>query len=315
MNLYLISITFVFLTISMFAYLRIAKHYGILDIPNNRSSHLEPTIRGGGIIFPISVLLYVLLFNFSFLYFVIAVLLVSVISFIDDVYSISSLWRLIFQLLSALFLMFEFSDSFSIYFLLVIPVLIGVMNAYNFMDGINGITGGYSFITLFSLYVANQYIGFEDPNLIVVLILAVVIFSFFNFRKKAKCFAGDIGSISMAVILLFLIFKLIIFTSNPVFMLFLLLYGVDTGATLLSRLSKGANVLNPHREHLYQKLVDKQSWSHFKVSFLYVFIQAIVNFVVLFFISISNYKFSLSFFIILVVLFSYTFVKNKIDQK
>ena len=71
----------------------------------------------------------------------------------------------------------------------------GVINAYNFMDGINGITGGYSLVVLGALaYINCAVTQFVMPELIYIAIAGCLVFCFFNFRKKAKCFAGDCGS-------------------------------------------------------------------------------------------------------------------------
>jgi len=306
---------FILLVFSILAYIFIAKKYSVLDIPNNRSSHNKPIIRGGGIIFPISVLIYALFFEFSYPYFLISLLLISFISFLDDIYTISSKWRFIIQLVSASLLIIELFNPFSIYYLLLIPVFVGILNAYNFMDGINGITASYSFINLITLLIINHFVGFIENDLLIVLLFSVVIFGFLNFRKNAICFAGDVGSVSMALIVLFLNMKLIINTSSPVFILLMLVYGLDTGLTLVNRFIRKENILSPHREHLYQKIVDITKWTHLKVSLLYSSIQLLINFIVVFVISISEIKYSLSLLIIFIMYFSYTFVKNKIVEK
>lgn len=315
MSLYSSIIIFLLLCLAMFAYIVLAKKFNILDIPNNRSSHTKPIIRGGGVIFPISILFYALFFEFSHPYFLISLILISVISFLDDIYTISSKWRFLVQLIAAVLLIVELFNPLSFYCLLLIPVLVGILNGYNFMDGINGITASYSFVNLITLFVINQNIGFIENDLLLVILFSVVIFSFLNFRKKAICFAGDVGSVSMALIVLFLLFKLMIATSNPVYILLLVVYGLDTGLTLFARLLRGENILNAHREHMYQKMVDISRWSHVKVSLLYSVIQIGINFIVVYFISISEMKYFLSLLIIFVLYFSYTFVKNKIDKK
>ncbi len=296
----------------MLVYLKLAKVYNILDIPSDRSSHTTPIIRGGGIIFPISILLYGFFVNLSFPYFFIAVIILSIISFIDDIYTISSSWRFLFQIIASILVLFEVFDEFSIYPILLFPLIIGGVNAYNFMDGINGITAAYSLVSLVSLLAANYFIGFVDSELILMVIYSVVVFSFFNFRKKAICFSGDVGSVSIAIIIIFLVLKLVVFTSNPVFFLFLAIYAVDTGATLFTRAKRKVNILQPHREHLYQYMVDYLNWSHLKVTALYSTLQLLLNFIVLFFISISSVKYSISFFIVFLFISLYFFFKKKI---
>ena len=315
MSLYFSIIIFLLLCLSMFAYLLVAKKFNILDIPNNRSSHNKPIIRGGGIIFPISIFLYSMLFEISYPYFLLSLFLISSISFVDDVYTISSKWRFIIQLISATLLIIELFQPFSAYYLILIPLFVGIFNAYNFMDGINGITASYSFVNLLSLLVINHFVGFIENDLLIVILMSLIIFGFLNFRKKAVCFAGDIGSVSIALIVLFLIMKLIVFTKSPVFILLLSVYGIDTGLTLFSRILNKENVLTAHREHLYQKLVDFAKLSHLKVSFLYSLVQLLINFVLVFFITISEFKYSFSLLIITILYFSYTFVKNNVVEK
>lgn len=312
MTPYFNIIVFVILLILMLVYLKLAKVYNILDIPSDRSSHTTPIIRGGGIIFPISILLYGFFVNLSFPYFFIAVIILSIISFIDDIYTISSSWRFLFQIIASILVLFEVFDEFSIYPILLFPLIIGGVNAYNFMDGINGITAAYSLVSLVSLLAANYFIGFVDSELILMVIYSVVVFSFFNFRKKAICFSGDVGSVSIAIIIIFLVLKLVVFTSNPVFFLFLAIYAVDTGATLFTRAKRKVNILQPHREHLYQYMVDYLNWSHLKVTALYSTLQLLLNFIVLFFISISSVKYSISFFIVFLFISLYFFFKKKI---
>lgn len=315
MSLYSSILFFILLCFSMYAYLLLAKKFNILDIPNNRSSHTKSTIRGGGIIFPISIVFYAILYGFSHSYFLISLLLISIISFIDDIYTISSKWRFLIQLISAVLLLMELFSPISAYYLIFIPVLVGIMNGYNFMDGINGITVSYSLVNVITLFVINQELVFIENDLLLIVLFSLLIFSFLNFRNKAICFAGDVGSVSMAVIVLFFLLKLILSTSNPVYILLLVVYGLDTGATLLFRFLKGENVLNPHREHLYQKIVDFSKWNHLKVSSLYAFIQLFLNFIVIYFVSNSAFKYSLSLLIICILYFSYTFVKNKFVKK
>jgi len=87
--------------------------------------------------------------------------------------------------------------------LVALIVCVGIINAYNFMDGINGITGGYSLSVLLPLIYLNTTDNFISQDYLYVVGMSLLVFCFFNFRKKAKCFAGDVGSISIAFILPF----------------------------------------------------------------------------------------------------------------
>ena len=256
----IISITFFILLAIMWLYIILAKKYHILDVPNHRSSHHESTIRGGGIIFPFALLLAYFLFDFQYGWFVSSVLILSLVSFLDDLYSLSSVLRFLVQFLGVSLLLFELDLIQSLIFLpFLIFILLGGLNAFNFMDGINGITALYSLVLLGTLFYINQSIMFIDPGYILVPLIGVVIFSFFNVRNKAICFAGDVGSISIAAIILFLLFKLVIHSHDLVYLLLLLVYTIDSAATIFKRKFRGENIFKPHREHLYQQLTPSHS--------------------------------------------------------
>lgn len=282
------------LLLFMLGYFRIAKHYNIIDKPNHRSAHKEITLRGGGIVFPLAFILYILemiLFSetkvaTNFELFGIGILSIATISFIDDIYDLSSKIRLIVHFLSVTFLMFflhlfEFENIFWI-----IPIyvfIIGILNAYNFMDGINGITGLYSLISLVTFYFINQQVvTFTDKDFIIYPIIASLVFLFFNFRKKAKCFAGDVGSLSIAFWIIALNGLLILKTMEFKFLFFLLVYGVEVVLTIIQRLYLRQNIFEAHRHHLYQLLVNELKWSHLVVAFTYSFLQLLINIIILF---------------------------------
>ena len=198
-------------------YFKVADRCNIIDKPNERSSHTKVTLRGGGIIFYFGALAYFLTSGFEYPWFLLALTLVTFISFVDDIKSTGQMTRLLFHF-SAMAMMFYQWGLFSLSWWWIVIALIvctGIINAYNFMDGINGITGGYSLVILAALaYVNNEVVTFVEANFIYTVICSVLVFCFFNFRKRAKCFAGDVGSVSIAFILLFLIGRLIIETGR-----------------------------------------------------------------------------------------------------
>ena len=190
-------IVFVLLFVAELFYFRIADRCNIIDKPNERSSHTKITLRGGGVIFYFGALAYFLISGFEYPCFILALTFVTFISFVDDVRSTSQKLRLLFHF-SAMVLMFYQWGLFSLSWWWIIIALIictGIINAYNFMDGINGITGGYSLVILGALaYINAEITQFVEPALIYTVLCSVLVFCFFNFRKKAKCFAGDVGS-------------------------------------------------------------------------------------------------------------------------
>lgn len=272
-----------FFIIELF-YFKIADRYNIIDKPNHRSSHTAVTLRGGGIIFPIAVIIYALVNGFEYPYFVIGLFAISLISFLDDVLTLNNKVRLSIHLFSVLLLFFQW-DLFVLpwYWLLIALVfVIATINAYNFMDGINGLTGGYSLLTVATLlYINEQVVSFTNSELLIIVGLSLIVFNFFNFRKKAKCFAGDVGSVSAAFIVIFLIGSLILKTNNLAYILLLLVYGVDTAFTVFFRKIRKENIFEAHRSHFYQFLANQLNFSHISVSLIYVLVQLLINVILL----------------------------------
>ena len=268
------------LTLLILFYFRLAVQFKIIDRPNQRSSHSRITIRGGGIIFPIALLLQALFSRFEYPLFTSGLLLISTVSFYDDLRPLSNKIRLLIHLI-AVSLLFMQSDLFSytVWIIILVYILvIGTINAYNFMDGINGITGSYSFITILSLYFINEtHLVFVLNEWLIIVAISLLVFNFFNFRKKAKCFAGDVGSVSMAFIIIFFLLQLILKTGDLKYIGFLLVYGIDSISTILFRLIRKENIFEAHRTHFYQYLTNVKSLPHLVVSALYMIVQLIVN--------------------------------------
>ena len=272
-------IILVLLFVAELFYFRVADKFNIIDKPNERSSHSRITLRGGGIIFYFGALAYFLSNHWEYPWFMLALTLITFISFVDDVRSTSQGLRLVFHF-TAMALMFYQWGLFSLSWWWIIIALIictGIINAYNFMDGINGITGGYSLVILGALaYINSEITTFVEPALINTVLCAVLVFCFFNFRKKAKCFAGDVGSVSIAFILLFLIGRLIIKTEDFSWIILLSVYGVDSVLTIIHRLMLHENIGLPHRKHMYQLMANELKIPHVGVSLIYMGAQALV---------------------------------------
>jgi UDP-N-acetylmuramyl pentapeptide phosphotransferase/UDP-N-acetylglucosamine-1-phosphate transferase len=164
-------------------------------------------------------------------------------------------------------------------------VFVGATNIINFMDGINGITAGYSLAVLIPLLLldvsgkAEDVSGFIEPSYLVVAIIGVLVFSLFNFRPKgkAKCFAGDVGSISIAFIMLFAIGKLIVQTGDITWLLLLLVYGVDGCLTIVHRIMLHENLGEAHRKHAFQLMANELKMSHVTVSLIYMSLQLVIS--------------------------------------
>lgn len=278
-------ITFILLLACELFYFKIADRYNIIDKPNERSLHTQLTIRGGGIIFWIASLLYFVSSDFEYPWFFLGVTAIAAISFADDVFTLSNRVRLPIQIISMGLMLFQL-DVFSVFnpflALLIWIVGVGIINAYNFMDGINGITGGYSSVVLLALwFVNNNHIKFINSNFIITLLLGLFVFNLFNFRKKARCFAGDVGSISIAFVVLFLIIKVSIVDQNPIYLLFLTVYGIDSIATIIQRLWLKQNIFKAHRLHLFQIIVHDFKLGHIPMALCYMICQAAICFVII----------------------------------
>ncbi len=289
-----IIVTFILLVLELL-YFRIAAKYNIIDKPNHRSSHTKVTLRGGGIIFPIAFFLYLGVSSFyrkdyflpkEYWAFGLGLLILSVISFLDDILDLSTKLRLFFHFISVSLLIYFLGILFILptwLLPIVFIFIIGVLNAYNFMDGINGITGLYSLVILSTFYYINQYkIMFTDINFIIYPVLASLVFLFFNFRKKAKCFAGDVGSMSIALWVLALLGLLVVKTQELTYLLFIGVYGIEVIFTIIQRIKLKENIFEAHRHHLYQLLVNKMKWSHLLVSTMYGVIQLLINFSIIY---------------------------------
>ncbi|GHV06095.1 UDP-GlcNAc--UDP-phosphate GlcNAc-1-phosphate transferase [Bacteroidia bacterium] len=274
----------------MILYFLIADKYNIIDKPNERSSHDYITIRGGGIVFWLAAVLYCLLNLTGFqnllgLWFLIGITLISGISFWDDIQSLPNKIRIVIHFLS-ISLVFYGLGMFALPWWLIPTAYIffvGILNAYNFMDGINGITGLYSLAVLILLqYINCKLIPFTNPDFINYAIIACMVFLFFNFRKKAKCFAGDVGSMAISFWIVTLLLQLMLKTDSFIWILFLAVYGVDSVCTILHRIYLKQNIFKAHRMHFYQILSNERGISHLKVSAGYAFVQLLICWIVIY---------------------------------
>jgi UDP-N-acetylmuramyl pentapeptide phosphotransferase/UDP-N-acetylglucosamine-1-phosphate transferase len=295
-------------------YFKIADYYNIIDKPNSRSSHTSITLRGGGIIFPIAILIAFLLGYASF-ELVLGVVLVAVISFIDDIKPLSQLPRFASHAIAIGLVFYDlnlFTQAIWI-FPIIFILLIGWVNAFNFMDGINGIAVLYAFVTIasFSFLEINK----ECLPLLITMGLSCCAFGFFNVRKKAKTFAGDVGSISMALFLGYFMLKTILVSGQIGYLLFLSVYGIDAVITIFTRIKKKENIFEPHRSHLYQYLANELGYSHIVVSLLYSGIQLVINGILIYLGNIGKLWIPVVVFLLLFQIIIYLLVRKSVVQK
>ena len=297
-------IIFVLLLIAELIYFRIADRFNIIDKPNQRSSHSTIVLRGGGVIFLIGAWVWSAFFGFDYPWFLAGLTLVAGVSFVDDIHSLPDSVRLVAQFAAAAMAFYQLGIlHWEMWWVVIVAlvVYVGATNVINFMDGINGITAGYALAVLVPLALVNtnEYFlnvnlhqsdinlslinsldgVFVDQSLIFVSIIAAVVFCIFNFRPKgkAKCFAGDVGSIGIAYIMLFLLGNVIISTGDITWLIFLLVYGVDGCLTIVHRIMLHENLGEAHRKHAYQIMANELKIGHVKVTMLYMAMQLVVS--------------------------------------
>ena len=263
-------------------YFKVADKFNIIDKPNERSSHKTIVLRGGGIIFTIGLWIWSIVFGFQYPWLLAGVTLAAGISFVDDIHSLPDSLRLVVQF-TAMFLVFQEIGLLHWDMWWIIPIAliaaVGGTNIFNFMDGVNGITAGYSFAMLIPIALANRGMAFVEESYLIVSIIGVLVFSLFNFRPrgKAKCFAGDVGSIGMALILVFCVGRLMITTGDITWIVLFLVYGVDGVLTICHRVMLHENLGQAHRKHAYQLMANELKMSHVSVSIIYMGLQLAVS--------------------------------------
>lgn len=286
-----LGILAIFLFVSMLLYLRLARRFSIHDIPNERSSHSGHVIRGGGIIFLLAVIFWEISFPLASLWFVAGAVLIGVVGFWDDLKNLGWGCRFCIQIVSVLCMLMALGiirinsavtplPWWELALLIFLGV--GTLNAYNFMDGINGMIGLSSTVILGSLFYVNYaYFPFIQDELILYPLVASVVFLFFNFRKSALCFSGDVGALVLAYWTLFLILELCIQSGSLVWLGFLIIFGVDTGLTILHRLVLRQKIWEAHRLHLFQVLSNEMKVPHLVVTSIYAVLQLMINLVII----------------------------------
>lgn len=286
---------FVLLLIAELVYFRVAKRFRIVDKPNARSSHTKVVLRGGGIVFVFGAWLWSVFFHFPYPWFLIGFTLIAAVSFIDDIWGLPAWIRLIAQFVAMALVFYQlgilYMELWWVVALMLI-VYVGASNVINFMDGINGMLGVYSLVVLIPLSLitsglADNGIGLNrlaEQNLVVSSILADIVYCIFNFREKgkAKCFAGDVGSVGIAFILLFLIGNIVLKTSDPTYLIFLVVFGVDGCLTIIHRIMLREDLSEAHRKHAYQLMANELKMSHVVVSSLYAGVQLVISLVFLY---------------------------------
>ena len=295
-------IEFLLLLTLELVYFHVADRLNIIDKPNERSSHSSIVLRGGGVIFPLSMLVWAGMQGLAgncgvvidYLPFLIGLLLIAGVSFMDDIHSLPDSVRLVAQFVAMGLLFWNIGIMhWEMWWMILIAfvVFVGATNVINFMDGINGITAGYSLAVLIPLLIIdngqwtiNYSSRFIDPSFLIIAIIGVLVFCYFNFRPrgKARCFAGDVGSVGIAFIMLFAIGRLIIQTGDVTWLILLIVYGVDGCMTIVHRIMLHENLGQAHRKHAYQLMANELGMSHVVVSLIYMGLQLVISLIAVF---------------------------------
>ncbi len=265
-------------------YFFVAKKFHIVDRPNERSSHQRVVLLGAGIIFYLAMLFYSLTNGIPYPDFFIGLSVLAIISYIDDLRQLPAWLRLFAQLFAVLFSIWIDVNTLEIWqIVLLVIVFSGILNIYNFMDGINGMLAAYSLVVVGTFGYLNLFGGdsFIETEFIATVMIAILVFGFFNFRTKARCFSGDVGSISMGLIILFLLVRYVQSVPgsgiNVSRLCLIIVFLADGGLTIAKRFLSGRNILAAHREHAYETMVNDLKMPHLYVSAGYSLLQLIIN--------------------------------------
>lgn len=301
-------------------YFRLASRFAIVDEPVHRSSHMEPVIRGGGVVIPVGFAIWFIWSGFQYPWFFAGLMMVSLVSFLDDVSHMIRWIRFLVQILVIPFIIMQTGAGQMTWWQMVILFVTGagIINAFNFMDGINGMFGIYSLVTLASLWFVNNFAGpFVTNEMLFAVSAPLVIFGYYNFRSQARCFAGDVGPAAVAFILIFLFARLILATGHFLYLWFLLIFGIDSLLTILRRLMRRENILRPHRRHLYQMLANEGGIPQLWVSAGYASAQLLINILVIMTVPRLSLAESLiaGGFLIIVAISAYTLLLRRMMAK
>jgi UDP-N-acetylmuramyl pentapeptide phosphotransferase/UDP-N-acetylglucosamine-1-phosphate transferase len=244
------------------------------DEPNERSSHAEPTPRGGGIIFVlIGILLSVCIGITQLMLVQLACVPLAIVGFIDDRYDQPIRFRLIVQLVTAFFLV-KLSRLPLLWWHIpfVILVVISIINFVNFMDGLDGLVATCSMVFLIIVVLKDfmryqSYFFNSDGVSLIPLIGSLAGFLILNWCP-AKVFMGDVGSTFIGALLAGVIFQQNTFIDSLGLMLVSFPLFADALICILRRFSLGQNIFKPHRLHLFQRL-HQAGWPHQKITILY----------------------------------------------
>ena len=294
----------------------------LVDHPSSRGNHKQSMPKGGGIILipaiVISISLYFLIentINTKWIVFLLSIFFLFLISLLDDIKSLPVMLRLTVQFLCVIISVFYMqndiilfinntdtiiklyiSDSIFFYFLasLIILTWLWLINLFNFMDGMDGLTALQMIFFALTINIFSLMSYFDQNFQFLSLVIFSTFLAFFRLNKpSAKIFLGDSGSIPSGYIAGFVLIESLLKQEPLLSILIILMYFIlDSTITLIIRFVKNKNIFNAHSDHFYQIMIRK-GYSH-----QYVLKKILILFIFLIFLSLVSLKYHLvSFFI------------------
>lgn len=328
--LIIFSLNIVFSVCLIELYKKLVNKFKILfDVPNMRSSHSRAIPRGGGIAIVISFVCILPMLNIinnpSIIGYLCGGAIIALVGFLDDILGLKSIMKILGMVLASIcpiifgnYLHYlDIIHSEPVLIILSIIWIYGMINAFNFMDGIDGLIPGVS--AVFSMFIFGY--GIISGNafaIIIALITASSCISFMLFNyNPASIFLGDIGSMFLGYNFALLSIMVVNQSGNkiPIYM-FIMLFSLiiyDAMVTFIKRGIQGKNVLSAHREHLYQRLIII-GYSQRKISILFYSLSIIFGIGSLLYFKAQQYEKLMIIIFIIAALFSFSVLVQKLER-
>ena len=294
-QVYLICSSFILGVTGAWLIARLGNRLGMVDLPNERSSHVQPIPKGGGVGILAAFILSSILLHIPIGFWLSATML-ALVSLYGDRSELSPRFRLLVQIVAAIVVLagyvvhgyFLWAPTFIFYstkvfsgpwLLFLVVFIVGTANFYNFMDGINGIAGitgvvGFALLAIFAVNYGKDY-----TVAVLAICMSVSCLGFLPFNMpNAKVFMGDVGSILIG----FVFAAMVVLLSKSLqdficLTAFIFPFYADEITTMLVRIKDGEKLTLPHRRHLYQLLANEYGIAHWKVSMGYGLTQIFVG--------------------------------------
>jgi UDP-GlcNAc:undecaprenyl-phosphate GlcNAc-1-phosphate transferase len=269
MSLTVLAALFIIASILIYLQMRYAEKWGMMDIPNERSVHQKPIPRGGGVGFVSAVLITSLLFNFSqfieYYYIYLAILVVFAVGVLDDRRGVSPVTKFVFIFLATLILYLNnihvaslgsfLGYEITLPAVLVLPftffAIAGFTNAFNLLDGLDGLAGGVSMVMLGAfLAIGILYHDTLIVTLSSLFIVAVFTFLLFNWHP-AKIFMGDSGSLTLGFVISILSIQSLEYLTPAAVLFIIALPILDTFIVMTRRIQRGRSPFKADRNHMH----------------------------------------------------------------